>query len=127
MSSRKEVPHPSSKKKHDKLHKRMPTMEKAGRFMNLLREQEDKRQQINSSIINRANFLHNTKINNALNEVSRLNNIRQTGMVPFGNDGRFRRLSPQDMQAAGLRATTLTNEIRNAQPIIETRGLFSFV
>ena len=125
MSSRKEVPHPAAKRKHDKLHKRMPTMEKAGKIMNIMKEHEDKHNQINSSIINRANFLHNTRVNNALNEVSRLTNQKQAGMVPFANDGRFRKLSKKDMEHAGLRTATLTHEIRNAQPIIGPQALFN--
>ena len=125
MSSRKEVPHPTAKRKHDKLHKRMPTMEKAGKFMNIMREQEDKRNQINASILNRANFLHNTRIHNALNQVNRLTNQRQACLVPFANDGRFRKLSKRDMEQAGLRVGSLTSEIRNAQPIIGTQALFN--
>ena len=122
MSTRKPVPHPAQKAKHNKSHKKLPTMDKEGKFMNVLKEQNDQRQQITSSIANRASFLHNTAINNKRNEANRLLNTMAAGMQPIANDGRFRQLSNAEMQAAGLRVQSLQRDIRNTQPIIGTQG-----
>lgn len=127
MSTRIEVPHPAQKRKHNKAHKKMPTMEKAGKIANILSETNDKRQQIASSIENRARFLHNTAMNNKRNELNRLTNIYATGVQPFANDGRFYRLTENERRNIGLRTEGLRQDITNAQPIIGNQARYQFV
>jgi hypothetical protein len=127
MSTRKEVPHPAQKKKHNKSHKKLPTMDKEGKLMNIVRENETKRPQIAASISNRANFLHNTAINNMRSEANRLQGLFAEGAQSFANDGRFRRLSNEERMVLGQRAQRLSNDIRNMQPIIGAQGRYTFI
>ena len=129
MSTRKPVPHPAEKKKHDKAHSKMPTNDKEWKLMNRLKGLGDKKQQIASSIVDRNQFLHNTMINNKKNEAQRILGTLQDGPMAFANDGRFRQIPLSQSQTAmlGQRGANLINHIRTMTPIIGQQGRFLFV
>lgn len=125
MSTRLPVKHPAQMKVYTKKGS-LPTMDKEGKLMNRMYENEHNRNKLNSSIQHRLNFLHNTEMNNKHNEVSRLYNIYQTGSAPYANDQRMK-LSNKQLAKIRERGTSLNDDITHKQPIIGNQARYEFV
>ena len=91
MSSRISGPHPSTKNKHEKAQKKMPTNEKEFKLMNRINEIPRKIQSVNESIALRRQFLQNQKYKNMESEALRLDHILRTHRVNRLRDGQYRR------------------------------------
>ena len=110
MSTRIPVPHPAQKHKHNKSHKRMPTMQKEVKLNSILDEKRDK---LAAPITNRANFLHNTAVNNTRNEVNRLLGLFSECVQSYGNDGRFTKMSDSERKTLLARANMIKDQIEH--------------
>lgn len=132
MATRLEIPavqSVSQKKKHDEAMKKLPTSEKGAKLKARLTEQQQKRMSdMASSMSNRLQFLQTTDVKNKKFEVDRLRGLLEHGPMAYATDGSYRpiQLNQQQRTSLSSRGLMLTNQIRNAQPIIGAQGRYLF-
>ena len=127
MSYRIPVPHPSTKNKHDKALKKMPTNEKEFKLMNRINELPKKIHSINESIALRRQFLQNQKYKNMESEASRLDHILRTHRIDHLRDGQYRRPTVEENRNIATRRQQLEREAAGMQPIIGAQGRYNFI
>ena len=129
MSYRIPVPHPSTKNKHDKALKKMPTNDKEFKLMNRINEVPKKIQSINESIALRRQFLQNQRYKNMESEASRLDRILRTHRIDRLRDGQYRYRVPtaEEFMQIRLRRHHLDEQANSMQPIIGAQGRYNFI